>query len=116
MGAAALAALGSGRLYDRVGLRGLIVALPLAAIVPAPSFSESPALVWIGAIVWGAMGIHESTMRAAVADLVPAAVRGTAMASSRRRTGSLGLPDQRLSGRSTATPYSRLRHSPSRRN
>jgi len=78
MGAAALAALGSGRVYDRVGLRGLIVALPLAAVVPALSFSRTAALVWIGAVVWGAaMGIHESTMRAAVADLVPAAVRGT---------------------------------------
>jgi MFS family permease len=78
MGADALAALGSGRLYDRVGLRGLIIALPLTAIVPALSFSEMPALVWIGAIVWGAvMGIHESTLRAAVADLVPAAFRGT---------------------------------------
>jgi hypothetical protein len=34
--------------------------------------------VWSGAIVWGAaMGIHESTLGAAVADLVPAAGRGT---------------------------------------
>jgi MFS family permease len=78
MGAAALAALGSGRLYDRIGLNGLIIALPLAAIVPALSFSETPMLVWIGAVVWGAaMGIHESTMRAAVADLVAPRIRGT---------------------------------------
>ncbi|MGH6779653.1 MAG: MFS transporter, partial [Bradyrhizobium sp.] len=69
MGAAGPAAIGSGRLYDRIGLRGVIVALPLAAIVPALSFSQTPALVWIGAVVWGAaMGIHGSTMRAAVAD------------------------------------------------
>lgn len=78
MAADALAALASGRLYDRIGLRGLIVALPLTAIVPVLSFSVTPALVWIGAIVWGAvMGVHESTMRAAVAELVPPAVRGT---------------------------------------
>jgi MFS family permease len=38
MGAAALAALGSGRLYDRLGLRGVIIALPLAAVVPSLSF------------------------------------------------------------------------------
>ncbi|MDE2463363.1 MAG: MFS transporter, partial [Alphaproteobacteria bacterium] len=70
MGADALAALGSGRLYDRIGLRGLIIALPLTAVVPLLSFSMTPALIWIGAIVWGAtMGIHESTLRAAVADL-----------------------------------------------
>lgn len=77
MGAAALAALASGYLYDRVGLRGLIVALPLTAVVPVLSFSTSAVLVWLGAIIWGAaMGIHESTMRAAVADLVPASRRG----------------------------------------
>ena len=78
MGAAALAALASGRLYDRIGLRGLVIALPLSAIVPVLSFSMNASFVWAGAIVWGAvMGIHESTMRAAVADLVPAARRGT---------------------------------------
>jgi MFS-type transporter involved in bile tolerance (Atg22 family) len=49
----------------------------LAAAVPFLSFATEPALVWAGAIVWGAaMGVHESTMRAAVADLVPAARRG----------------------------------------
>jgi MFS family permease len=78
MGAAALAALGSGHLYDWIGLRGLVIALPLSAAVPFLSFSSHPAWVWIGALVWGAaMGIHESTLRAAVADLVPAHRRGT---------------------------------------
>jgi MFS family permease len=77
MGAAAVAALASGRLYDRIGLRGLVIALPLTAAVPLMSFSRSAALVWIGAIVWGAaLGIHESTLRAAVADLVPVHRRG----------------------------------------
>jgi MFS family permease len=77
MGAAALGALGAGILYDRIGLRGMVVLPPLAALVPFLSFSTAPVLVWIGAVVWGvAMGVHESTMRAAVADLVPAARRG----------------------------------------
>jgi MFS family permease len=77
MGAAALAALASGRLYDRVGLRALAVAPPLAAAVPLLAFSTAPGLAWTGGIVWGAaMGIHESTRRAAVADLGPAARRG----------------------------------------
>lgn len=77
MGTAALAALAFGRLYDRVGLRGL-VALPfLAAVVPLLSFSTSVPAVVVGAIVWGAgMGVHESTMRAAVTDLVPPSRRG----------------------------------------
>ncbi|MFE4541523.1 MFS transporter [Arthrobacter sp. NPDC056727] len=78
MGAAALAALGSGLLYDRVGLRGLLIVLPLTAAVPFLSFAIEPGLVWAGAVVWGAaLGFHESTLRAAVADLVPAARRGT---------------------------------------
>jgi MFS family permease len=79
MAAAALAALGSGRLYDRMGLRGLVIAVPLTAIVPVLSFSTNSACVWLGAVVWGAVvGIHESTLRAAVADMVPGARLGTA--------------------------------------
>jgi len=78
MGVDALAALGSGQVYDKIGLRGLVVLPVLTAVVPFLSFSTTPLLVWIGAIVWGAaMGVHESTMRAAVADLVPTARRGT---------------------------------------
>jgi MFS family permease len=77
MGMAALAALGSGWVYDRVGLRGLVVVPLLTAAVPFLSFSTKPALVWLGAALWGAaVGVHESTMRAAVADLVPSARRG----------------------------------------
>lgn len=79
MGLDAIAALASGRVYDRIGMRGLIVLPLLAAAVPVLSFSTEPGLVWAGAIVWGAAtGVHESTMRAAVADLVPALRRGTA--------------------------------------
>jgi MFS family permease len=78
MGVSAVAALGSGRLYDRLGLKGLVVVPPLGAAVPFLSFSTQAAAVWVGAAVWGAaMGIHESTMRAAVAELVPASRRGT---------------------------------------
>ena len=78
MGVDALAALGSGWVYDRIGLGGLVVLPVLAAVVPVLSFSTSVTLVWIGALVWGAaMGVHESTMKAAVADLVPAGRRGT---------------------------------------
>jgi MFS family permease len=77
MGAAAVGSLASGRAYDRIGLRVLIVAPVLGAIVPLLSFSTTAALVWIGGAVWGAaMGLHESTLRAAVADLVPAVRRG----------------------------------------
>lgn len=77
MAAAAVAAVGFGRVYDRVGLRGLVVLPPLAAAVPFLSFATSTPAVVLGAVVWGAaMGVHESTLRAAVADLVPAHRRG----------------------------------------
>lgn len=77
MGIAALASLGSGEVYDRVGLRGLMVVPLLGAVVPFLSFATTAPLVWLGAGLWGAvMGVHESTMRAAVADLVPAERRG----------------------------------------
>jgi MFS family permease len=77
MGVAALAALASGAIYDRVGLRGLVLLPVLGAVVPFLSFATSVVLVWLGATLWGAlMGVHESTMRAAVADLVPRRRRG----------------------------------------
>ncbi len=74
----ALASLASGRVYDRVGLKVLLALPVLAAAVPALSFSLRPAFVWVGGVVWGAaMGVQDSTMRAAVADLVPPSRRGT---------------------------------------
>jgi MFS family permease len=77
MAAAAVAAVAFGRVYDRVGLRGLVVLPFLAAVVPFLSFSSSTAAVVAGAVVWGlAMGVHASTMRAAVADFVPPHRRG----------------------------------------
>ncbi|HVT22597.1 MAG TPA: MFS transporter [Mycobacteriales bacterium] len=72
MGAAAVAAVVFGRIYDHIGLRGLLLLPVLAAAVPFLSFSASTAAVVIGAVVWGVgMGVHDSTMRAAVADFVP---------------------------------------------
>ena len=77
MGAAAIASLVFGRIYDRMGLRGLVVLPVLAALAPILTFSQSVAGVTAGALVWGvAMGVHESTMRAAVTDLVPPERRG----------------------------------------
>jgi MFS family permease len=77
MAAASGAAVLFGRVYDRVGLRGLLVLPPLAVLVPVLSFSSAPAGFVTGAVVWGAgMGMHDSTLRAAVADLVPPHRRG----------------------------------------
>jgi len=80
MGADALAALGCGWLYDRYGLK-VLVALPLLT-VPAMLLlflAPSPVYVWLGAALWGAaLGVQESSMRAGVATLTPAALHGTA--------------------------------------
>lgn len=82
MAAASAAAVLFGRVYDRIGLRGLVVLPPLAVLVPVLSFSSAPVAFVTGAVVWGAgMGLHDSTLRAAVADLVPSHRRGAGYGS-----------------------------------
>ena len=77
LGTAGIAAVAFGRVYDAVGMRGLVVVPFAGALVPWLSFSHSVAAVVAGAVLWGgAVGVHESTMRAAVTDLVPRARRG----------------------------------------
>lgn len=77
IGTSGVAAVGFGRVYDAVGMRGLIVVPFAGAAVPWLSFSHSVAAVVVGAVLWGvAVGVHESTMRSAVTDLVPHARRG----------------------------------------
>ena len=78
MAAAGGAALLLGRVYDRSGPRGLLLVPVLSAAVPWLSFSTAAAALVAGAVLWGAVvGIQDSTMRAALADLLPAARRGT---------------------------------------
>ena len=79
MAAAALTALLAGHAYDRIGVRSVALALPLTAAVPLLAFSAAPVRVWWGGVLWGAVvGLHGSTLRAAVADLAPTARRGLA--------------------------------------
>lgn len=79
MAIAAVAALASGRAYDRGGAAVLLVVPLLAATVPALSLAAALPAVLIGVGLWGAAtGIQDSTVKALVADLVPAARRGTA--------------------------------------
>lgn len=80
MGVDALAALACGWLYDRHGLK-VLVALPLLTVPAIWLLFMAPgsAFIWLGAALWGAaLGVQESTMRAGVATLTPAALRGTA--------------------------------------
>jgi MFS family permease len=79
MAAAAVAALITGVVYDRVGPRVLLVLPVLVAVVPALAFSTSLAVAAGGVLVWGtAMGVQDSTVKAFVADLVSRQRRATA--------------------------------------
>lgn len=79
MGVDALAALATGWAYDRIGPRTLTVLPALASAVVLLAFTDTLWLVVAGALAWGAaMGVQESTLRATVADLVPAGRRATA--------------------------------------
>src|SRR5207344_1180783 len=79
MGAEALAALGSGWLFDRTR-GGALLGLPLlVSAVPVLAFATSPLVAIAGALLWGtAGGVLDSTVKALVADLVPASRRATA--------------------------------------
>ena len=80
MGVDALAALVSGRIFDRHGLRVLIL-LPLLSLpaIPLLFLASDPTYIWLGAVCWGAaLGVQQSTVRAGVATLTPEHKRGTA--------------------------------------
>nr|WP_230679853.1 MFS transporter [Pontibacter sp. 172403-2] len=81
MFADAVAALALGRLFDKIGIRALMLAVVLslffAPLVFAAHGSLTTAL--IGMILWGiGMGAQESIVKAEVARLIPAERRGTA--------------------------------------
>ncbi len=79
MAVEAVAALVVGSLYDRTGAKVLFVVPVLVAVVPALALGGSFGLVLVGVAVWGfAHGVQDSTIKAAVADLVPAHRRATA--------------------------------------
>jgi len=79
MGVDALAALLVGKTYDRVGLMSLLAVPLLTMPIPFLAFSYNYGLVLIGIVLWGVvMGIQETIMRAAIADLTPVERRGFA--------------------------------------
>jgi MFS family permease len=95
----ALAALAVGALFDRVGRRVLLVVPVLAAAIPPLAFSRSLPLAIAGVLVWGAvMGVQESVLRAAVADLIPSGRRGTAYGIFAAAIGAAALVGGILTG------------------
>jgi MFS family permease len=79
MAAEALAALITGWLYDRIHGRVLLALPALIAVVPPLAFTGSATIALVGVLIWGAaVGVQDSTVKALVADLVPAGRRATA--------------------------------------
>jgi len=79
MGVDALTALIIGKAYDRVGLKTLMIIPLFSVFIPFLAFSNMLVFVIIGIILWGiVLGVHETIMRAAVADLTAISRRGSA--------------------------------------
>ncbi len=70
MGAAGIAALVFGRLYDTKGFSVLIFATAIASLFAPLVFLDSFYFALIGMILWGiGLGTQESIMRAVVANM-----------------------------------------------
>lgn len=71
MGVDALVAFPVGYLYDKVGLKSLIITPILASIIPVLLLTNTKTAVYLAAAVWGTiMSVYETNMRAAIPDLV----------------------------------------------
>jgi hypothetical protein len=99
MASGALAALGSGHLYDRHGARVLFALPALGLFVPALALSGRGAAIVVGSLLWGAAaGVQDSTVKALVADLVPAPRRATAYGVFAAIQGAAALAGGILAG------------------
>ena len=75
----AFAALFFGWLFDRIGLKALMLSTLISSTFAALVFlSNNAALIVAGVIVWGiGMGAQESIMKAAVSRIIPRSMRST---------------------------------------
>ncbi|MGI6590489.1 MAG: MFS transporter [Eggerthellaceae bacterium] len=79
MGVDGLFAAITGVLYDRLGTRVLLCLPFVCALIPFFAYTDALWVVIVGIALWGvSLGIQESTMRAAVADMIPIDQRATA--------------------------------------
>jgi predicted MFS family arabinose efflux permease len=63
---------------ERAGLSTLLIIPLLSIFIPFFAFSVNFTLALISAVIWGiVMGIHETIMKSAIADLTPMKKRGT---------------------------------------
>ncbi len=75
----AFAALFFGWLFDRIGLKALMISTVLSSFFSCFVFlTGNPVLIGLGIVLWGiGMGAQESIMKAAVASIVPHSMRST---------------------------------------
>ena len=75
----AFAALLFGSLFDKIGLKALMLSTLLSAFFSCFVFlTDNPYLIGIGILLWGiGMGAQESIMKAAVSSIIPQSMRST---------------------------------------
>lgn len=79
MGVDAGAALLFGVLYDKIGMKSLVIATALSCLFPLFAFSSTIGGALVGVVLWGiGMGAQESIMRAAIAHFSSKDKRATA--------------------------------------
>jgi MFS family permease len=99
MAVEAVAALATGWLFDRVHGRVLLAMPFLVAAVPGLAFTGSLSTVLVGVVLWGAAnGIQDSTVKALVADLIPAGRRATAYGVFAAVQGSAAVAGGAMAG------------------
>jgi len=99
MATAAVAALATGWAYDKVAGRVLLVLPLLVTAVPLLAFSDRVGPAVAGVLVWGAaVGVQDSSVKALVADLVPAGRRATAYGSFAAVQGAAAVLGGGLAG------------------
>lgn len=75
----AVAALIFGKLYDRIGIKTLLLAVILSAFFAPMVFLGGVGWALTGMILWGiGMGAQESILKAEIAEMIPQEKRGTA--------------------------------------
>ncbi len=79
MGMSALSAILFGWIYDRVGLRSLLISIPLSALYAPCVFLNGFKTALLGMVFWGiGIGAQRSLLKAVVGDMVPKNARGSA--------------------------------------
>lgn len=99
MASDAVAAIFFGRLYDRIGIKILFIAVLISSLFAPMVFLGGFGFALAGMIVWGiGMGAQESIMRAEIAGMVPAEKRGRAFGTFNAAYGLFWFAGSALMG------------------